>query len=95
MGQHQQQQAQQLAALQALHSQQPSLAFNTAFLEGTLNRCRAVKTAAEIACLLEASRGSAAAHKALWASCQPGVFEYQLEAAFVHECLRHGNMPLG
>lgn len=95
LGQHQQQQAQQLAALQALHAAQPSLSFSTAFLEGTLNRCRATKTAAELGCLLAASQGSAAAHKALWGACQPGVFEYQLEAAFVHECLRYGNMQLG
>jgi Xaa-Pro aminopeptidase len=71
------------------------LNFHTAFLEGTLNRARTLKTAAESACLLKASQGSAAAHKALWAGCQPGMFEYQLEGAFVHECLRQGNMQLG
>jgi Xaa-Pro aminopeptidase len=95
LGQHQQQQAQQLAALQALHSQQPMLHFNTAFLEAALHRHRAVKTPAEIGCVLRASQGSAAAHRALWAACRPGVYEYQLEAAFVHECLKFGNMQLG
>lgn len=95
LGQHQQQQAQQLAALQALHSARPALQFNTAFLDSTLNRCRATKTPAEVACLLRASQGSAAAHRAMWAACQPGVYEYQLEAAFVHACLNEGNMQLG
>lgn len=95
LGQHQQQQAQQLAALQALHSARPALQFNTAFLDSTLSRCRATKTPAEVACLLRASQGSAAAHRAMWAACQPGVHEYQLEAAFVHACLNEGNMQLG
>jgi Xaa-Pro aminopeptidase len=32
-------------------------------LDGTLNRLRAIKTPAEVACLLRASEGSAAAHR--------------------------------
>jgi Xaa-Pro aminopeptidase len=102
--QHQQQAVQQLAGLQALQAVQSGstngsgtgrIQLNTAFLESTLHRCRAVKTAAEVGCLLEANRGSAAAHKAMWAACKPGMKEFQLEAAFSHAAGQAGLMQLG
>ncbi|WIA20195.1 hypothetical protein OEZ85_006043 [Tetradesmus obliquus] len=108
--QHQQQAVQQLAGLQALQAVQSSstgstagrssstsqqIQLSTAFLESTLHRCRATKTAAEVGCLMEASRGSAAAHKAMWAACKPGLKEYQLEAAFAHAAGQAGLMQLG
>jgi Xaa-Pro aminopeptidase len=68
---------------------------SSAFLESTLHRCRASKTAAEVGCLMEASRGSAAAHKAMWAACKPGMKEFQLEAAFSHAAGQAGLMQLG
>lgn len=89
--QHQQQQIQQLEALQGLKDCQ----FNTAFLEKTLHRCRSYKTAAEVGCLLEASRGSVAGHKAMWRACRSGMREYQLEAEFVHAAAHHGLLHLG
>jgi Xaa-Pro aminopeptidase len=51
---------------------QPKLALSTAFLQGLLHRCRAVKTPGEVGCLLQASKGSAAGHRAIWAACRPG-----------------------
>jgi Xaa-Pro aminopeptidase len=41
-------------------------------LESTLARCRAIKTDAEVACLLEANIASGQAHKAIWRACRPG-----------------------
>lgn len=66
-----------------------------AFLQPLLHRCRAVKSDAEVACLLAASRGSAAAHRAQWAAAVPGVMEYQLEAAFVAAAGHAGLSQLG
>jgi Xaa-Pro aminopeptidase len=104
--QHQQQAVQQLAGLQALQAVQSGgtngstssaaqIQLSSAFLESTLHRCRSLKTAAEVGCLLEASRGSALAHKAMWAACKPGLKEYQLEAAFSHAAGQAGLMQLG
>eukprot|EP00882_Tetradesmus_deserticola_P029423 GHRQ01032957.1.p1 GENE.GHRQ01032957.1~~GHRQ01032957.1.p1 ORF type:complete len:222 (+),score=54.21 GHRQ01032957.1:955-1620(+) len=105
--QHQQQAVQQLAGLQALQavrrgstgntnsSSTGRIQLSTAFLESTLRRCRATKTAAEVGCLLEASRGSSAAHKAMWAACKPGMKEFQLEAVFTHAAGQAGLMQLG
>ncbi|KAI8473827.1 MAG: peptidase M24, structural domain-containing protein [Monoraphidium minutum] len=67
----------------------------TDFLPQALARSRARKTAAEIACLLEANRVSAAAHEAAWAACAPGGFEYELEGAFVGACVAGGLRQLG
>eukprot|EP00879_Flechtneria_rotunda_P013073 GHRR01013653.1.p1 GENE.GHRR01013653.1~~GHRR01013653.1.p1 ORF type:complete len:463 (+),score=103.73 GHRR01013653.1:445-1833(+) len=92
--QHQPQQVQQLAGLQAAQTV-TKCSFNTAFLNNTLNRCRSLKTAAEVACLLEASKGSAEAHKAIWRACKPGMKEYHLEAAFGHAAGQHGLRHLG
>ena len=41
-------------------------------LESTLSRCRAVKTDAEVACLLHANEASGRAHEAMWRACRPG-----------------------
>lgn len=74
-----------LAALEALRrAADHGTTFNTAFLEPALSRARAHKTEAEIGCLLQASRGSAAGHRAMWQAARHGIHEYQLEAAFVH-----------
>ncbi len=54
-------------------------------LESTMGRCRAVKTDAEVACILKANQVSGEAHKAMWRACRPGMFEYQLEAVFRQE----------
>lgn len=64
-------------------------------LPGLLERCRAKKTRAEVACQLRASRISGEAHKAMWRACRPGMYEYQLEAVFAHHCAMHGLGSLG
>lgn len=38
---------------------------------------------------------SADAHEAIWRACEPGAYEYQLEAAFVGACMRGGLRQLG
>ncbi|GIL83445.1 hypothetical protein Vretimale_11190 [Volvox reticuliferus] len=54
----------------------------TDLLPATLDRCRAVKSDAEVGCLLAASLASGAAHMDMWRACRPGLREYQLEAVF-------------
>ncbi|EFJ45292.1 hypothetical protein VOLCADRAFT_106021 [Volvox carteri f. nagariensis] len=54
----------------------------TDLLPATLDRCRAVKTDAEVGCLQAASAASGAAHMDMWRACRPGLREYQLEAVF-------------
>ncbi|KAG2494091.1 hypothetical protein HYH03_007730 [Edaphochlamys debaryana] len=51
-------------------------------LTACLDRCRAIKSDAEVACLLAANRASGAAHTDMWRACRPGLREYQLEAVF-------------
>lgn len=50
------------------------------------------RSRAQVACLLQASRVSAAAHVATWRACSPGMYEYQLEAAFAAACTS-GSLP--
>jgi Xaa-Pro aminopeptidase len=42
-------------------------------LESMLNRCRAFKTEAEVACILRANEASGKAHQAMWQACHPGA----------------------
>ncbi|GAX84717.1 hypothetical protein CEUSTIGMA_g12139.t1 [Chlamydomonas eustigma] len=64
-------------------------------LESTLARCRAIKTEAEVACLLEANIASGQAHKAIWRACHPGLMEYQLEAEFRRTAAYSGCLHVG
>lgn len=48
------------------------------------------KAASELRIMHKAARISAAAHRRLMQRCQPGLWEYQLEADFVQYCARQG-----
>ncbi|WP_457668473.1 Xaa-Pro aminopeptidase [Thiolapillus sp.] len=59
-------------------------------LDHYLHDMRLYKSRSEIAVMRKAAKISAAAHKRLMRECTPGMKEYQLEAAFLHECSRRG-----
>ncbi|GLI59795.1 hypothetical protein VaNZ11_001760 [Volvox africanus] len=67
----------------------------TDLLPATLDRCRAVKSDAEVGCLLAASVASGAAHMDMWRACRPGLREYQLEAVFSLSSRCRGAPSLG
>jgi len=62
----------------------------TADLEDALEELRAVKDSMEIALLEEANRISGIAHRAAMAGVRADRFEYEVQARFDSECLRHG-----
>jgi hypothetical protein len=41
----------------------------------------------QVACLLQANKVSSSAHMVMWRACRPGMYEYQLEAAFSGACM--------
>lgn len=51
-----------------------------------LGELRLVKSEAEIALMQRAADISSQAHRRVMQACKPGLFEYQLEAEFMHEC---------
>jgi Xaa-Pro aminopeptidase len=59
-------------------------------LDHYLHDMRLYKQRAEISTMRRAAKISAAGHKRLMRECRPGVAEYQLEAAFNHECAMRG-----
>jgi len=59
-------------------------------LDHYLHDMRLYKSRSEIAAMRKAAKISAAAHKRLMTECTPGLWEYQLEASFLHECSRRG-----
>jgi len=59
-------------------------------LDHYLHDMRLYKSRSEIAVMRKAARISAIAHKRLMRECRAGMKEYQLEAAFLHECARRG-----
>ncbi len=59
-------------------------------LDHYLHDMRLYKSRSEVAVMRRASRISAAAHKRLMKECKPGMMEYELEAAFIHECSVRG-----
>ncbi|PNW86350.1 hypothetical protein CHLRE_02g083065v5 [Chlamydomonas reinhardtii] len=64
-------------------------------LPSTIDRCRATKTDAEVACLYTASVASGAAHMDMWRACRPGLTEFQLEAVFAMSSRCRGAPDLG
>jgi Xaa-Pro dipeptidase len=64
-------------------------------LDKTLARCRAVKTSAEIECLLDANKISGKAHQAVWKGAKPDIFEFQCESIFRSTCMNSGYATLG
>jgi Xaa-Pro dipeptidase len=63
---------------------------DTALLYPAIVECRVRKTATEIELLRHVNRVSSAAHVEVMRRCKPGLYEYQLEAAFLHEIYAKG-----
>ncbi len=59
-------------------------------LDHYLHDMRLYKSRSEIALMRKAAKISAQAHKRLMRKCRPRLFEYELEAEFLHECQLHG-----
>jgi len=59
-------------------------------LSTVLHELRLIKDTGEIRTMRKAARISAAAHRGLMRVCRPGLWEYELEAAFVHACAEKG-----
>ena len=59
-------------------------------LSTILHEQRLTKDAGELKIMRKAARISAAAHRRLMRICRPGMWEYELEAAFVHSCAEQG-----
>ncbi|MCU7905522.1 MAG: aminopeptidase P N-terminal domain-containing protein [Candidatus Thiodiazotropha sp. (ex Epidulcina cf. delphinae)] len=59
-------------------------------LDHYLHEMRLFKSRSELKAMRQAARISAKAHKKVMLACEPGVWEYQLEAEFVHECSHLG-----
>lgn len=60
-------------------------------LDHFLHDMRLYKSRSEISVMRRAARISAAAHRRLMRECQPGMSEFELEAAFSHECAVRGS----
>jgi len=59
-------------------------------LDHYLHDLRLYKSRSEISNMRKAAKISAMAHRRLMKECKPGIYEYQLEAAFVHESSMRG-----
>lgn len=60
-------------------------------LDHVLHEMRLFKSPQEITVMERAAEISAAAHVRAMQVCEPGMYEYQLEAEFLHEFTRHGS----
>ncbi len=59
-------------------------------LEHILHEMRLFKSPAELQLMRQATEISAQAHKKAMQMCRPGLFEYQIEAAMVHDFMQQG-----
>jgi len=59
-------------------------------LDRLLHEQRLLKSKAELKTMRRAARISAEAHRQVMRSCRPGMWEYELEARFVHVCAEQG-----
>ncbi|MGZ8246543.1 Xaa-Pro aminopeptidase [Methylomagnum sp.] len=59
-------------------------------LEHVLHEQRLFKSPAEIGVMRRATEASVAAHQRAMRVCQPGKYEYEIEAELLHEFTRHG-----
>jgi len=59
-------------------------------LDHLLHEQRLVKSKEELRIMRKAARISADAHRRVMRLCRPGMWEYELEAAFVHACALRG-----
>lgn len=62
----------------------------SAALHTALCACRSIKTAPEIELLRYVAKLSSDAHLAVMRTTKPGLYEYQLEATFLHHCYMWG-----
>ncbi len=62
-------------------------------LDHLLHEMRLFKSRRERSAMKKAARVAVAAHKRAMLACEPGMFEYQLEAELVHEFRRAGAVP--
>lgn len=62
-------------------------------LEHLLHDMRLFKSKAELKSMRRAMQISAEAHRRAMRLCRPGLYEYQIEAEFLHEFWRHGAEP--
>lgn len=60
-------------------------------LHAILDEMRLIKDSAELSIMRKAAQISAGAHCRAMQTCQPGQFEYQVEAELLHEFRRHGS----
>ncbi|WP_198265093.1 Xaa-Pro aminopeptidase [sulfur-oxidizing endosymbiont of Gigantopelta aegis] len=56
-------------------------------LDHALHEMRLFKSASEIKMMKKAASVSCLGHERLMKICQPGLYEYQLEAEFIHHCM--------
>lgn len=59
-------------------------------LDHLLHDMRLYKSAAEARIMRQAACISAAAHERAMQLCEPGMYEYQLEASIIHDCAQEG-----
>lgn len=62
-------------------------------LDHFLHDLRLFKSRGEVGALRRAARIAVQAHRRAMSICRPGLFEYQLEAEFMHEFRTHGVQP--
>ncbi len=60
-------------------------------LDHLVHELRLFKSKAEVRVMRRAAEISAKAHRRAMAMCRPGLTEYQIEAEFLHECMRAGS----
>lgn len=60
-------------------------------LDHLLHELRLYKSKAEIRAMQKAAQISTEAHRRVMSVCRPGMTEYQIEAEFLHECMRSGS----
>ena len=59
-------------------------------LDHPLHEMRLYKSAYEIRMMKKAAKISCQAHERMMKYCRPEMYEYQLEAEFIHECMHNG-----
>ncbi len=62
-------------------------------LDHLLHDLRLYKSRAETTAMRRAAAVTVAAHRRAMACCRPGLYEYEIEAEFLHEFRRHGMRP--
>ena len=60
-------------------------------LDHLLHDLRLFKSRAELSAMRKAAKIAVGAHRRAMALCRPGLYEYELEAEYVHEFRRHGS----